>query len=553
MNIFTAPFGAKHNFALLNTVMFAMVLLTACGGGSGVDDVSHSQANICRPEVSSSDGGGAGDSGSDAGAAGAGLGKFRNAIVQVEQANGDTVGEAEINDTDGLVKFVLCGYSGPVKLTVKAKADSSTKYYDESLQEYVPFPAGQEMHSVVPVFNQHIGITILSEAAWQYLDAKYGPDGWREAAHVTEANEVIRTEFNRLLPAALQIVDITELPALLSERTATNSLTTSSSDIYGVVNSGLARAAGLLRNGDSAAALKIARQMGRDLCDGVLDYACNGAPVIDSADQVAYLLPQLGEFLNAGVGDIATRCATADIEAASLRIVQIKIETSFPYGLSDYERKPDSESAFYSERTPIWLLRNDGKVFFWSTRTRRAVAYEPALTFRQLITQGPLLGVATDGRAYEGRFKVANPFDPKNLQYTEPLPAIEMPGYKDATTVSAIYSPDGSGDQSLHLRQMVRLNTGLAFIENEVLTDSGVGHLEAFGISNVTKVGVARGWSSGTGYFSVTSNGKLYATGGNAQGLLGIGKTEGELDYTTQPVNVSFPGDPLISRSPVAT
>jgi hypothetical protein len=510
-------------------------LIGGCSGGGGDPPSDGPPAVRCISSVASpppgeqtpyGDGAGPGDSGEGAGDAGPGLGRFLNAIVRVEQADGAFGGEAVIDDTRGVVRFVLCGYTGPVRLTVRGRDDGTTRYYDESSRTYVNFPAGATLNAVVPRFGQNIGITVLTEAAWQYLLAKYGPDGWRTAAHVTEANEAIRREFNRFLPAGMQIEDITRLPELLSERTLDGSVANTRNGTYGVVTSGLARAAGLLHAGDVTAALTLARQIGADLCDGLIDGKCNGVSVVSDSSELAYLPPQLGEFLNTGVGDIAARCASAELEAGTLRVTQVRLESKYPY----------EEDPAVGELTPIFLLRNDGRIFFWATRSVAPVPYAVDTRFRQLFNAGPVLGITTDGRALRAQLDGAARATPPGAAMV--LAPQGVSAYDGVTSVAEIPALPGNAAGVL-----LRAADGTAVIDRSTYLgplQSWAPALESSGLRDVVRVGIAAGGAAGVGYFALTAGGNLFAWGSNAGSMLGLGQTELQLPTQLTPALVRF-------------
>jgi len=62
----------------------------------------------------------------------------------------------------GVVHVKLKSYGGPVRFTVRGKADGSTTYYDEAVKKFVAYPAGAELNAVVREVRQERGITILT-------------------------------------------------------------------------------------------------------------------------------------------------------------------------------------------------------------------------------------------------------------------------------------------------------------------------------------------------------------------------------------------------------
>lgn len=537
---YSHPRGGKSWLLL---AVCCAALTGGCNGGGDEPPSDDGSAALCISSVAPApqgepaqygDGGGPGDAGDGAGDGGPGLGRFLNAIVRVEQADGAFGGEAVVDDTRGVVRFVLCGYRGPVRLTVRAQSDGSTRYYDESSRSYVNFPAGATLNAVVPSFDKNIGITVLTEAAWQYLLAKYGVDGWKSAANVNEANEAIRREFNRFLPAGMQIEDITRLPELLSDTTPDGSVGNTRNGIYGVVTSGLARAAGLLRAGEVMAALTLARQMGADLCDGLIDGKCNGISVVGDSSELAYLPQQLAEFLNAGVGDIAARCGSAELESGTLRITQVRLESKYPY-------EPDPA---VGELTPIFLLRNDGRMFFWARRSVAPVPYAEGMRFRQLLNAGPILAMTTDGQAMRAQLEGDYGATPPGAATA--LAPQEVAAYAGVSSVAEVPALPGSP-----FGMLLRGADGTALIERSLYLgplQDWTPSLVSSGLRDVVRVGVASGGAAGVGYFALTASGHLFAWGSNAGGMLGLGRTELELPTQPTPTLVRYaPEAPLLS------
>jgi photosystem II stability/assembly factor-like uncharacterized protein len=292
-----------------------LLLLAACGGGSGPPSAQQNPSPSPMLQVLPGDssvvppysdaGGDAGDSASGDG--GPGLGRLRNALVRVELADGRVAGEAQVDAVRGVVHVRLSNYAGPVRFTARARADGSTTYYDEAAARFVPYPPGSELNAVVPRFDKNVGITILTEAAWRYLVTRHGADGWKDPARVSEANAVVRDDFNRFVPPEFRVADITRLPYLLGDDTPDGGIADTPNGRYGVVLSGLGVAAGLFRPADPAPVLRLAAQMPLDYCDGVLDGTCNGVPVAGDPADAAYAVAQLPAQLETGVQRIAER------------------------------------------------------------------------------------------------------------------------------------------------------------------------------------------------------------------------------------------------------
>jgi hypothetical protein len=560
---------ARSYFVSLLTLI-ATAGLVACGGGAG--DASSPACSLSVKTALDTDssnpyGDGSGETGpaGDEGDAGPADGMYRNAKVQIQSADGSQ-GEAEIDGTNGKVHFDVRGCKGPYLLTLKTRAD--TEYYDESTASFRPVPSAtdNDLHAVVPSIDKNIGITMLTEAAYQYLHHKLSAD-WKDAAKVAQANDEIARVFNGYLPKDMQIPDITRLPVMLKGTTADQSIADTENGVYGVVNAGLARAAGLLRgdakDASATPAWLISRQISKDLCDGVLDYSCDGTPVLTESDssQAAYLIPQLGTLIGAGVGDVSARCASPTLVDKSFRIIEAKVDTAFPYG---YESCPNCTTRrprpVYSERTPIWVLGNNGQLYFWDRSSSNLTPAAAGQIFTQLISQGPFIGLAK----YDRNAPNANVFARKDINaYADdtpmpryaPLPAlVELSSaFKNTSTVSAfesiVWTAEASGSPWWTARSVVVRNSdgGARY----ALSNNGIGSPLTSADDagrNIVAVGQANSYGVGqAGVFLVDAMGKVRAQGSNLGYQLGIGPAgwDGASDMPLTPMN--FGDDFIVS------
>jgi hypothetical protein len=533
-----ATFSSGEEFMNVRAwVAFVLVaLLTACGGGGGGGDNSGPLPCVAAvtPGPNPGDVGGpggaagVGDGGGDgAGSAGGVEGQFKRALIAVEQADGKMIGEAQVDDTYGMVRVELCQYGGPVKFTLKGRADGATVYYDEGKATELPFPANETIHVVIANYNKNVGITPLTEAAYQYLTAKYGADGWKDPAHVLEANEAIRTEFNRHLPAALQIEDITRLPAIIGPTTATGSLPASKNALYGTVISGLAQSAALFNVGEITPALTIARQIGLDLSDGKLDlfYCSNGdpanctpTPVLDgrvfTSASSTYATAQFAEMVNTGISQISSRFGNTVNQGSVLRFTQIKI----------FYQCCDTGNG-YTDTRPIFLLRNDGNVYFWPRRDRPMSLF--ATGYRQLYPRSSMLGSTRDGKVFfDPAVNFGDPNDP-NAVATVSGPPTEAPQYFGTTRIAGLEETFIS-----FFSQIVRKNDGQAYVDtaSRLLGEGPVfgppgGTLGPPVLQNIIDVSVSHADGGLPSMFAATADGRVYGWGWNSRGhSLGLGE-----------------------------
>lgn len=504
------------------------VVLVSCGGGGGgggttplAGCLAFVQAGPDPGDVAGGPGGVGDGGGSGAGSAGGVEGQFKRALVTVEQADGKQVGEAEVDDTYGMVRVELCGYRGPVRFTLRGRADGTTVYYDEGRDAQLPFPANETIHTVVAAYDKNVGITPLTEAAYQYIIAKYGADGWKNAANVREANEAIRAEFNRHLPVGLQIEDITRLPAIIGAATAAGSLPASPNALYGTVISGLAQSAALFNVGDITPALTISRQIGRDLSDGKLDlfYCSNGdptnctpAPVLDgktfNSPSSTYSPAQFAEMVNTGIGQISAKFGDAKNRDATLPFTQIKI---FSFG--------SQSGAGYSDTSPIFLLRNDGNVYFWPRRDRPIALYDTG--YRQMYAASSMFGSKRDGRVFKDPAITYPPPSDPNGAATVASPPTEAPDYFAATRIAGTAATFSSS-----FNQLVRKQDAKVYLDTGTSTSTG-GTLGAAVFADAVDVAVARGGAGAGSFYAVRADGRVFAWGWNgAQSTLGLDRSD---------------------------
>jgi 6-phosphogluconolactonase (cycloisomerase 2 family) len=258
-----------------------------------------------------SSGGAAGGDGGDSGGAGAGggLGAFVNAVITVVRADGTVVGSAP-TDAYGMVSIKNGGDKQPLLITAQGAANAT--YWDEALQKQVPFPATQTLHVMVAAtgtgqtLSKNVGITPLTEAAYQYAVTNLGGvNAWKSAANINAANQAVMAEFNRFVPSTMQIDDITRLPALAHDATTQVFGTVSKNVTYGLINSGLVRAAIRRNPGSTAPGIDLLRQITLDLSDGKLDAVGPGNVPVAPASQQAYLPASLNADLLAGIQEMA--------------------------------------------------------------------------------------------------------------------------------------------------------------------------------------------------------------------------------------------------------
>jgi hypothetical protein len=243
------------------------------------------------------DGPGAGDSGGSTGGgdgggvgAGGGLGKTLQVQIAVARTIDGALGSALTGPTSGLVRIKAAPGAAPVLLTMSG-TDAGT-YYDEGRSALVPYgPDQAPLHSLVTAFDQHLGVTALTEAAYRYAINHFiaDPNAIRggtaplrrsataeEIARLTpgqieQAQESIRAEINRALPERYQLISIATLPTPVDGSSTHGTITKNRYGIIQAVTGGLALVAGRFDVSIDRPALSIAAQLADDLTDGVID------------------------------------------------------------------------------------------------------------------------------------------------------------------------------------------------------------------------------------------------------------------------------------------
>ena len=276
------------------------------GGGSpgGLEPVFWGTVETLEPntiDFNAGDGGGSGPGASDGGSpgggdgggvgAGGGLGKTLQVEIAVARtSDGASLGAALTGATSGLVRIKAEPGTAPVLLTMSGTDAGS--YFDEGRNAVVPYgPNEPPLHALVTEFDQHLGVTALTEAAYRYAVNHFiaDPEAIRSGAQplrrdatpaelalltpeqIRRAHEAIRAEINRALPEQHQLVSIATLPTPVDGGSGRGTVTNNRYGIIQLVTGALALVAGQSDPSLGKPALTIAGQLADDLTDGVVD------------------------------------------------------------------------------------------------------------------------------------------------------------------------------------------------------------------------------------------------------------------------------------------
>lgn len=241
------PQRGTARLARLAVPLIAAALAAACGGGSS--------------------GAGTGNSVTVT----ASLGVVLNADVSVTCApTGVVLGTASTGST-GTVNVPTSGEcAGPLLVSVNARGDGSSTYFDEATLSALVFPAGHSVRAVAPAFaaSMSLAVTALTEIATRQALANAGSLAALSAAQVNAANAAVVAQ---VLGAGVTL-DVLSAPTLWSAATAAGSLGTGAADRHAYYLASLAR----MGQGNAAPALAVLTALAADLADGTLDGSTSG-------------------------------------------------------------------------------------------------------------------------------------------------------------------------------------------------------------------------------------------------------------------------------------
>jgi hypothetical protein len=290
------------------------------------------------PAGNGGDGGtGTGDGGA---AAGGGLGKVLGGKITVtDLSNGSIVGSALTDRVNGLVTVKTCARVGPFLLTLEGQLGAT--YYDEGVNAMVPFGAENVLHALVDKWDEHVGVSPITEAAYRYAlnNIKGNPIAIAAGnaplrvtgdltgltiAQVVQANTLVLGKMNEQFTTNYQIPSVKTLPKPVDSNSASNALTNTRYGRSAAMNGGIVRAAGFYNRGLTKPALSYTAQLAKDLTDGKIDgFALDGSPIAAAVDSTydnsrVALASEIGANAFTGQFGQALRPATSQVDELAL-------------------------------------------------------------------------------------------------------------------------------------------------------------------------------------------------------------------------------------------
>jgi alpha-tubulin suppressor-like RCC1 family protein len=292
------------------------------------------------PAGNGGDGGtGTGDGGA---AAGGGLGKVLGGKITVtDLSNGSIVGSALTDRVNGLVTVKTCARVGPFLLTLEGQLGAT--YYDEGVNAMVPFGAENVLHALVDKWDEHVGVSPITEAAYRYAlnNIKGNPIAIAAGnaplrvtgdltgltiAQVVQANSLVLGKMNEQFTTNYQIPSIKTLPKPIDANSASNALTNTRYGRSAAMNGGIVKAAGFYNSGLAKPALTYTAQLAKDLTDGKIDgFALDGSAVTTSVESTydnnrVALASEIGANAFAGQFGQALRPSVSQIDELAVNM-----------------------------------------------------------------------------------------------------------------------------------------------------------------------------------------------------------------------------------------
>jgi hypothetical protein len=285
------------------------------------------------PGGGSGDGGGAdgGGVGGDGAGGSAGVGGSEGKVLGgrfrvYRLADGVLLAQGLTDTTQGLATLTWCAADLPVLLELQGAPGAL--YFDEALNRLVEFPLTQKLRALVDRFDENVGVSALTEAAYLYALNQWRtdvePNAPRPATVLTDGVPVgltaaqVRLANQRVLDAVnnrssdrLQQVSMKALATPLDAGSDRNALPRNRYGRIAALTGGFAKTARSYNADTPTPALTHTRQFALDFSDGRLDeFSVAGQPVA-AVGQRAYQGSQVSLDLALGQGAMGQRFGQA--------------------------------------------------------------------------------------------------------------------------------------------------------------------------------------------------------------------------------------------------
>ncbi len=523
------------------------------------------------------DGGGGSDGGSGVGG---GLGKVLGGLVRVfDLSDGSLLGEAVTDNVRGLVTVKACGSRGP--WLVRLEGRPGAVYYDEGLDSFASFDSGQALHALVDQWDEHVGISPYTEAAYRYAINQFRlnpadivagrvPLATAPATalatgltkpQVMLANATVQAEVNARVTDGFKMSSNVSLPTPIDASSSTSEIPNSRYGRSAVVNGGSVKAARNYNPLTSRPALSLAAQVANDLSDGRIDgFALDGSAVAaSSASTYESIRLPLGTMVASNA--IANRFAAGTIQPPAATVDERTFVS--PY----YQRADGNYCGHFSDDI---ALMSDGalSVVRWTPPTPTACNRgnnDPTTKLRTFMTNvkqvtsgfETVFAVRGDGTVWGWGRNYCNSLGPGRAAgiYTQP---VQLQGLSDVTSIAADYRGGVARDKNGLVYIWGIDPTGLSWtptgpagttqcdVQASIYSPTGFAYSFAYtsvrqvaGLSNIVKV-----YKDFDSFFALDAAGRVYAWGNGSGGRLanGVFMSDGYLLGSDIAVPTLIPG-----------
>ncbi|MEZ5649369.1 MAG: hypothetical protein R3E87_02355 [Burkholderiaceae bacterium] len=242
---------------------------------------------------------------------GGSLGRIRGASVVATFPDGSELGRAPLGDDGRVTIRPGAGYTGPLLIEIRGEPRAS--HYDEARQADIGFAVEDTLRLALPSPpTGWVAVTPLTNAAVRYLERLSAPARFlSDSAAVEAANERMRAQVNRFLPANLQLADIVAPAVLVSAATPSNSLGDTTAEIHARALAALAQAALVYDPRLAKPAAAFSGTLASDMTDGIIDNRDSDGQPAGGSSGVGYDVSRLAGDLAKGAVQSDGRLAQA--------------------------------------------------------------------------------------------------------------------------------------------------------------------------------------------------------------------------------------------------
>jgi hypothetical protein len=183
---------------------------------------------------------------------------LKNAKTNAVLGSGET-------GNSGVAKFTAQKTADPV--VVEVMGQDGAKYFDESKGAEVDFGTGKQIRAALPALADKIGVSTLTEVAYQAALNKAGSSSALTSGIISSANEEIRKAL------APELSSITVTPSLVGSSADLAALKNTEAGKYALKLAALAKLAP--SEEDATPALTVLNKLAQDIADGEFDGMAN--------------------------------------------------------------------------------------------------------------------------------------------------------------------------------------------------------------------------------------------------------------------------------------